>query len=197
MTITADDRDTRTRLLDAAEDCFRRYGITQTSMDDVIRTARIPRTTANRHIGTKQDLIRAVVFRELARFGERLATKLAKLKQVEEALVEGVLLSIDECHDNELIAAAMGVETIASLRANAMRHGNESFGNFMAIMEPLLQPARQSGRLRADLSNADVAEWMVRTISSFALMGDLQHRSRLRRRDYLRRMLVPALLTPS
>jgi AcrR family transcriptional regulator len=192
MSMAVGSRDVRNRLLDAAASCFRRFGIAQTTMDDVIRAARIPRTTAYRHVGAKGDLIAAVVLREITTFLERLAVELAGMEPIEEALVEGVLRSIEECHQNELLAKSLGIEGLVAVHATTVAHEEESFRTFVAFMAPFLDQARSAHRLRPGLSNEDVTEWIIRTITSFALMGDARGRTRAERRSYLKRMLVPA-----
>lgn len=186
--------DVHTRLLDAGVFCFQHLGITQTTMDDVIRTAGVPRTTAYRHVGTKNDLIAAVVYREWNRFLERLDKRLAKMTSVEDALVEGLMLSIDECRDSEIMAAAFGVEDMVAIHASTAPHQDEWFLSFVEFMSQRLLPARQAGLIRSDVSDADITEWAMRTIVSFASMGDVQHRGRAERREHLRRMFLPAVM---
>ena len=186
--------DVQTRLLDAAEFCFQRLGITQTTMDDVIRTAGVARTTAYRHVGTKNDLIAAVVFREWNRFLQRLDKRLERMGAVDEALVEGLMLSIDECRDSEIMAAAFGVEDMVAVHASTAPHQDEWFTSFVGFMGQRLAPARQAGLIRADVTDADITEWAMRTIVSFASMGDVQHRGRAERREHLKRMFLPAVM---
>ncbi|HVA73214.1 MAG TPA: TetR/AcrR family transcriptional regulator [Acidimicrobiales bacterium] len=187
--------DVHTRLLDAAESCFHQLGITQTTMDDVIRAARVPRTTAYRYVGTKNDLIAAVVYREWTRFLERLDKRLAKMRDVEDALVEGLMLSIDECRNSEIMAAAFGIEDIVAVHTSTAPHQDEWFQSFVEFMSQRLAPARKAGLIRSDITDADITEWAMRTIVSFAAMGDVQQRGRAERREHLRRMFLPAILS--
>lgn len=186
--------DVHTRLLDAAELCFRELGIAQTTMDDVIRVAGVPRTTAYRYVGTKPELIAAVVFREWTRFLDRLDRRLAKMRTVEDALVEGLMLSIDECRDSEIMAAAFGVEDMVAIHTSTAPYQDEWFRSFVGFMGQRLAPAREAGLIRPDVTDADVTEWAMRTIVSFAAMGDVQRRGRAERREHLRRMFLPAVM---
>ena len=186
--------DVRTRLLDSAELCFHELGIAQTTMDDVIRVAGIPRTTAYRYVGTKPELIAAVVFREWNRFLERLDKRLARMGSVDDALVEGLMLSIDECRDSEIMAAAFGVEDMVAIHTSTAPYQDEWFRSFVEFMGQRLGPAREAGLIRSDITDADVTEWAMRTIVSFAAMGDVQRRSRPERREHLRRMFLPAVM---
>lgn len=186
--------DVHTRLLDAAELCFRELGIAQTTMDDVIRVAGVPRTTAYRYVGTKPELIAAVVFREWTRFLDRLDRRLAKMRTLEDALVEGLMLSIDECRDSEIMAAAFGVEDMVAIHTSTAPYQDEWFRSFVGFMGQRLAPAREAGLIRPDVTDADVTEWAMRTIVSFAAMGDVQRRGRAERREHLRRMFLPAVM---
>ena len=163
-------------------------------MDDVVRTAGVPRTTAYRHVGTKHDLIAAVVFREWTRFLQRLDRRLEKMASVEDALVEGLMLSIDECRNSEIMAAAFGVEDMVEVHASTAPHQDEWFLTFVEFMGQRLAPARKAGLIRDDVTDADVTEWAMRTIVSFASMGDIQRRGPAERREHLRRMFLPAVM---
>lgn len=60
-------------MLDAAEECFARFGVAQTTVDDVVRVAKVPRATMYRHVGGKDDLVAAVAMRRFEAFLDKLA----------------------------------------------------------------------------------------------------------------------------
>lgn len=60
--------DRRARLLDAAEDLFVRWGFDKTSVDDMARESGISKGAVYLEFAGKDDVLRAVLYRELARF---------------------------------------------------------------------------------------------------------------------------------
>ncbi|HVW32433.1 MAG TPA: hypothetical protein VHL53_07835, partial [Acidimicrobiia bacterium] len=62
------------------------------------------------------------------------------------------------------------------------------------FVEPLLAatPAR---RRRPDVTSAEATEWVTRIVHSILQMPDIETRDESAWRDYLQRLLVPALFT--
>ena len=48
-TLPSDAQAAKARLMDAAEECFDRYGVVKTTMDDIAKTAGVSRPTVYRH----------------------------------------------------------------------------------------------------------------------------------------------------
>lgn len=85
-------------LLDAARGVFAEYGARRANMDDVARAAGVSRSTLYRSYPTKDDLLGAVVLRELDAFFEeldRVAAPLAPQEAVIECFVRGISI-LDE-----------------------------------------------------------------------------------------------------
>jgi AcrR family transcriptional regulator len=74
--------DTKSRILDAAEDLFGERGLDRVSIRDITVKARVNLAAINYHFGTKDDLIVAVFERRVLPMNE---ARLAALKTVERA----------------------------------------------------------------------------------------------------------------
>lgn len=61
-----DDDEARRRLLDAAEVCYERRGVSRTTVDDIAKEALVHRTTVYRYFGTRDDVLAFVLLRETA-----------------------------------------------------------------------------------------------------------------------------------
>src|SRR5918911_937214 len=77
------------RILDAALEQFQLVGLRRPTIDDVARRARVGRVTVYRRIGQKDELVRAVILRELRRLFAAVDAATAPLTTVEERLAEG------------------------------------------------------------------------------------------------------------
>src|SRR5262245_11957892 len=69
--------DVRERIVNAAEGCFARYGVGKTTVEDIAAAAGLSRATVYRSFaGGRDEVILAVLLRDLRRFLDRLATRL-------------------------------------------------------------------------------------------------------------------------
>src|SRR5688572_9191405 len=83
---------TRERIIDAAEECFGRFGVAKTTVEDIAAAAGLSRATVYRSItGGRDELILAVVLRDLSRFLDALGERLRREKAVPDAIVEGTM----------------------------------------------------------------------------------------------------------
>src|SRR5437660_7958579 len=74
--------DTRSRILDVAEELFGEQGLDRVSIRDITRTARVNLASINYHFGSKEDLIAAVFERRVVPVNE---ARLAALSKVEKS----------------------------------------------------------------------------------------------------------------
>ncbi|WP_040697921.1 helix-turn-helix domain-containing protein, partial [Nocardia vinacea] len=61
-----DAADPETRILDAALVQFSKVGVKKTTIEDVARQAGVDRVTVYRRVGSRDDLVQAVISREVA-----------------------------------------------------------------------------------------------------------------------------------
>ena len=83
------DDVTARRVLDAAARQLELFGIQRTTMEDVARRAGVSRVTVYRHYANKDDLVEAVVLREVRRFLDQLRTFIEQYDTDEDRVVEG------------------------------------------------------------------------------------------------------------
>lgn len=178
------------RLVAAAQVCFRRLGVGGTTMDDIITEAGVPRATAYRHAGNKNELIADVLLLEAGAFLERLGTYLQGFDDFADALVEGVIFAVNESKRDEIIAVSIGVESLGPAAVEATR--NQLYAVLRAFVEPRLAVARDLGLARPEVTADDATEWLARVISSLVVLDPPHRRSREDLRRFLHTMLVPA-----
>lgn len=87
MTMTRSDRrDTKTRILDAAEILFARNGFKRTSIKALARRAHVNQAAVNYHFGSKQALVEKVIERRLAAINQK---RMAMFRAIEDRLPPG------------------------------------------------------------------------------------------------------------
>lgn len=183
----------RDRIIEAAEICIRRQGITQTRMQDVADEAGVSMATLYRHVAGKEGLLLGVLVAE----AEKLLTELEAIVALEtdppDALVNGVLFLVNATRKNEILMAVLAPDAFG-LTLSAPGAVAVTIAEAAKFVEPLLAgtPAR---RRRADVTPAEASEWVTRIVQSLLTMPHFESRDDAGWRDYLHRMLVPALFT--
>lgn len=174
VAVDPDDDAVLGRILDAAADQFLKHGVRRTTMDDVARRAKVGRNTVFRRVGSKDELVRAVLERELRRV-------FADLDRVARSGSD----PLDRM-------TAVFATTVTALRAHPMMHNAfverpDEFaelsvfeaGNLMrlstAYLTGLLLAEQERGDLPGELAVDVVAEIVVRLVHSVVLVPNLSH----------------------
>lgn len=188
-----DNRAARDRLIDAAEQCFARYGVAKTTVEDVASAAGVSRATVYRYFdGGRDELILAVLMREASKFLGRLDRRLDRQRSFADALVEGVVYTLREIRGEQQLALLFAPE-IAGHTGSIAGASEALFRATTEFLRPLLEDAQRSGDMRNDVDIDDAAEWILRTILSLLTVQGPVRRSDARLRQFLHAFLVPAL----
>jgi AcrR family transcriptional regulator len=188
----------RNRLLDAAEACFRRYGLANTTVDDVVREAGVPRATLYRHAGGKTELIGGVLMREVERFLERLGSFVATCDDFASMIVDGTLFAVEmgrsEPFGKPLADELLANDPSAPFDAAVAPVRAELWKRLTRFVAPVVEHARETGEARPELTVEDATEWLQRCITSLVDSPDPEPRTREEQRAFLQRMLLPAFV---
>lgn len=185
-----DLNEARVRLVDAAEACFDRYGVLKTTVEDVATEAHVSRATVYRYFAGRDDLILAVLLREAGRFQGLLAKKVQKQENLADALVEGVLFTVDSVRSDPHLALLFTPEA-AGLTTQIAGASEALFETTAEFLRPLLA---DNDQLRAGVNVEEASEWLLRVILSLLTASGPVQRSTAAQRRYLHTFLVPALV---
>ncbi|HMG43082.1 MAG TPA: TetR/AcrR family transcriptional regulator [Acidimicrobiales bacterium] len=191
-TATSDLRD---RLLDAAEACFRRYGIANTTIDDVVREAKVPRATLYRHAGNKNELIASALTREIERFLKRLGAFVAtNCDSFASTIVDGTIFAARDMATHEPFRTLFTNEPHAVIEAAVAPVRAEMWKRLTGFVAPLVTHAHETGEARPELTVEDATEWLQRCIRSLVEVPHAVPRTDDELRSFLERMLLPAFV---
>jgi AcrR family transcriptional regulator len=180
----------RARLIDAAEACFDRYGVLKTTVEDVATEAHVSRATVYRYFSGRDDLILAVLLREAGRFLSRLEEKTRAQQNLADALVEGVLFTVESVRSDPHLALLFTPEA-AGLTSRIAGASEALFGTTAEFLRPLLTGNEQ---LRPGVNVEEASEWLLRVILSLLTAPGPVERSPAAQRRYLHTFLVPSLV---
>jgi AcrR family transcriptional regulator len=180
------------RLIDSAEECFARYGVPKTTVEDIARNAGVSRATVYRYFaGGRDQLIIGVLLRELTRFHEGLRKRLTRIPDIGDQLVEIVAFTVEEIRGSDSLVALFASES-AGLTAGAAAASELLIKRTATLIRPFLESG--DPRVRGGLDEMEVAEWFLRATLSFVSLEGTPARSGAEQRDYLARFVLPAIL---
>jgi|CXWL01.1.fsa_nt_gi AcrR family transcriptional regulator len=146
----------RDRLLDAAEEKFRRHGYKRTTIDDVTAAAGTGKGSLYLHFESKQEIYLAVVRRTLERFVARAAKALQSRAAVPQRMQQLIRLTVDHYGEDELLHASLFgsdlVEGEVSRMAAAVQRER-----MIALLEQALIAGQREGAVRTNIDPAAAA----------------------------------------
>lgn len=188
-----DDPDAvRRQLIDATEACFRRFGVAKTTMEDIASAAGVSRATVYRYASGRDELILGVLLRAGDEFYARLGKRVVRADTFADALIEGVLYTLDQVRADERLALLFAPEA-AGETVTIAGAADALFQRSANYLRPLVVEAQANGELRRDINADDLGEWMIRVIMSFLTVRGPKRRTRPQLRRLLEQYLLPAL----
>lgn len=186
--------DTPARILDAAEECFARYGLNKTSMEDIAREAGMSRRSVYRHFPDKAALFGRVAASRTRIFLDEIVARTAEIEGL-SAQIEEVARLTNRFIREDPISAVMAREDPDSLARTVSTGARPLLAMAMEAIVPLIEAARDSGEVRADLDVARASEWIARMIFSLSAtpsvtfdIGDPDQTA-----EFIREFLLPGL----
>ncbi len=146
----------RQRLIEAAEQQFRRFGYRRTTVDDVTRAAETGKGSFYLHFSSKEDAYVAVVEASLERFLAKAEIALHGSGTVPQRLRTLVAVTADHYGDDELLRASLFGEAALVEGAVARRAANIQRGRIRSLLAEALKSGKSEGSIRdtVDVDNA-------------------------------------------
>jgi AcrR family transcriptional regulator len=160
-------------------------------MGDVAKAAGVSRQTIYRLFATRGDLLECIADQRIQVMGEILRPYFARVTDLGEALIEGSILSVQVGQSDPLFA-----EIIQSSGEHRLEQflfkGSPAIQKLMlALWGPVLDRAREEGRLRPGITNEQAVEWIENLHAVLTIRGDY---SQDEQRRILSQFLVPSML---
>jgi AcrR family transcriptional regulator len=181
------------RILDAAYASLLDFGVRHLSVEDVARRLGIARITIYRRFASKDELLRAVLFREGRRVFTQVDAAIAGHDDPEAQLVEGFAATLAAVRDHELVQRTLAREPdmVASL---LVTQGAPVIALAREYLAEHVRRGQRAGKLRG-FDAQGVAELAVRLSVSFLLTPEscIPLDDDAATRAFARGYLVPAL----
>jgi TetR/AcrR family transcriptional repressor of uid operon len=95
--------DTTGRILDAAAEVLASGGLRRCTVEEIAERGHIGRTTIYRRFDGRDEIVHAVLARELRSFFDTVARSVEHLDRIEDQVVEGFLTALDAARDSPML----------------------------------------------------------------------------------------------
>lgn len=180
-------------ILAAARQCYLDDGIRNTGMKEVSAAAEVARSTLYRYFPSRDDVLVAVVKREMESANEVISRKLQRYPDPADMIVEGLILSLKEIPRRPILQAVFASEEDS--RARRVVWESDVIVDFgEQLLEHVIQPAQDMGILQDRVRPEILVEWVYRTLISLLTLPSNWTRNDKDLRAMLHALLVPVLL---
>jgi AcrR family transcriptional regulator len=180
------------RIVAAAEDCFRQYGIHRTRMEDVAERVGLARPNLYRFVPSKDELINLVQVQHTVRMDEERRRRIPLKGPVADILVESFVIGIELVkQDDPFLATSISMD--AHVRRLAESEGSDHVTPRPDYWYPIFDYGRSRGEIRPDLKNEEILHWIASQSVLFSERSEL-FGDEARRRWYTANFVISAIL---
>ena len=179
------------RIISAAYDCFERFGIPKTTMEDIARGAKSSRQSVYRYFTGKEDILDAICCREAVKINIAVRAQIRRDMDFPALLTEALFVIITEGNKNTYLRQLVEVPATQSLATNPR---SRLYRLNVGYWHELMQRSLQRGELAVDISLDEIIGWllMMQSVLQLRLADGLIDETDLRR--VIRRFTVAPLL---
>lgn len=153
-------------ILTAARDCFRRDGI-RVTMDVIARAAGVSRQTVYKNFATRLDLVNAVIAERISELADDILGRTWNGASLIDTFVRRASAVVEAVGSDAELALLLGPDSPVTLHQALWQQTVHDRG--LHDWQPWLRQARKEGILRADVTDADIYEWMQTVLTSLIL----------------------------
>lgn len=181
----------KTLILNAAQACYLRLGVSKTTASDIAEEAGISRATLYRRFPSHGDIFLAVLGRESLEMATVCENKLKHISDPAEHVIEGILCVLDEIVRRPLHSHLFTDSGGPWVLSQTMAAENLHEMCFQMLLAAPEMPKNPDPEARTQL--AYLAEWILRILASYAITPSHMARSRDDMRVLLQTTLEPAI----
>ncbi|MBF6171813.1 helix-turn-helix transcriptional regulator [Nocardia blacklockiae] len=186
--------DIETRILDAALLQFQKVGVKKTTIEDVARQAGVDRVTVYRRMGSRDDLVQAVMHREVAGVLQEVAEIPARHDDIAGLVADVFVTVITRWRTNPLVDRMLAVEPERVVMKLSV-DGATTFAMCVSATAAAFDAAVERGLLAPAPDLMTRAEIVCRVVHSLVLApeGVVRLHSDAELTDFARTYLTPII----
>jgi AcrR family transcriptional regulator len=185
------ETDRRAAIVAAARECFQRWGLARTRMDDIAQRVGIVRPNLYRYFASKEAVAAAVSAEESQRINDVRRERIPIDGPVGDLIAASIVLGLELALEDEYIVDLLRMENRdlvpETIAAAAVRY---------EYWRPIFEHGRARGELRSDLSDEDLIRWLSTVQLHFLSQRALYPTIEDIERD-VRLFVVPSITNPA
>lgn len=182
------------RILDAALVQFERVGFKKTTIEDVARQAGVDRVTVYRRVGSRDDLVQAVVRREVGEVLAEIARIPGRHNDIADLIADVFVTVVTRWRNHQLVKRMLTIEP-ERLVAKLTTEGATTFAMSVTAAAGALDIAVERGLLPETPDLTARVEVVCRVVHSLILApgGGIELESESQLADFARTYLLPII----
>jgi AcrR family transcriptional regulator len=185
------ETDRRAAIVAAARECFQKWGLARTRMDDIAQRVGIVRPNLYRYFPSKEAVAAAVSAEESRRINDIRRKRLPVKGPAGDLIAASIVLGLQLALEDEYIVDLLRMENRdlvpETIAAATVRY---------EYWQPIFEHGRARGELRSDLSDDDLVRWLSAVQLHFLSQRALYPTIEDIERD-VRLFVVPSITNPS
>jgi AcrR family transcriptional regulator len=182
------------RILEAAYQCFATYGIRKTTMEDIAAISGASRPTVYRYFSSKDHILRHICGLEIQKVNDELRRRITRADTFVDLLTECLLLTTRIAHQNEYVRLMIQSPDITSKGADP---NSPDYEMIRSVWHNLLVQGARKGELADDLSEDEIASWLVLSESTLLFKVDSVTYTDAQLRAFIRRFIISPVVSSS
>ncbi len=149
------------KVLLCARECFVRYGVEKTRLEDVAIAAGISRPLLYKLFGGRQGLTDAVINAELKLLVEKQSVRMQQHTAFRKIMVEGIIAGIELARKDTLLMDLLLHSSLQHLPALLLDTQQPAHMITLGLWKPYFDKAREAGELPVNIDDNDMMEWLM------------------------------------
>ncbi|MBH0121095.1 helix-turn-helix transcriptional regulator [Rhodococcus sp. CX] len=162
----------RGRIVDAARTEFLGSGIGPTRMDTIAKRAGMARPNVYRYFGTKQDLVKEVILREVRAVNAQRRATISLDRESADIMLASLVSGAELIRGTEFLSVTLRTDREQVTRF-LISNDEDLFATQHHYWEPILTQARERGDLRADLDDDRIIRWFMSANFSLVTLPEM------------------------
>jgi len=180
------------RIVRAAYECFDRFGISKTTIEDIASRAHVSRPSVYKYFSGKDDIIDRICHDEAMKVNAEVRRRLVRTDNFDSMITEAILVVIRVASENPYIRRTL---EDAEYQANAIESTSTVHRIHRELWRRFLEHAMETGELASDITIDDIITWLNMSQGMLLMRLGMVELTDDQLRTFIRRFVVDPLLS--
>lgn len=160
-------------VLRSARECFERFGVEKTRLEDIAKLSGISRPLLYKLFNGREALMDAVINFEIEKLVTLQKKRMRKTRSFSQAVIEGSITGIELARKDDVLMDLIIHSSVEHLPGLLLDSAQPAHQTVLNLWQGFFEEARQNGELRADINDDDLIEWLMSIHYMFLLREEV------------------------